>query len=125
VWKLIATMKRKPGTSRADFRKYYEHSHVPFAAPHVMPFAVAYRRSYTLTSFDYIDVSGDSAKGAAGNEDDYDCITEIVFSDRNAVDAFLVAMTVPDVKRRFVEDEGRFINRSATRVYLCEQIETL
>ena len=124
MWKLIATMKRKPGTSRSDFRNYYENSHAPFAAPHVMPFAVAYRRNYTLTSFDYIDVSGDSAKRVTENESDFDCITEILFSDRKAVDAFLVAMTVPDVQRRFVEDEGRFINRSATRVYLCEQMET-
>ena len=124
MWKLIATMKRKPGLSSAEFRAYYEEKHIPLVKSHVMRFATEYRRNYPTSSIEYLDAPTDTAGDNQVAEADYDCITEVQFSERASVDKFFAALAAPAVKEVIFADEERFVDRMQTRVYLCEEFTT-
>jgi EthD domain len=59
-----------------------------------------------------------------GGEVDFDVMTELVFSDRRAFDAWMAELAKPGVGTRIVEDEEKFLNRARTRAYVIEERTT-
>jgi uncharacterized protein (TIGR02118 family) len=110
--KSIALLRRRADLSPADFITYYEQNHAPLIRS-LLPGIVDYRRNF-------VDFDGAFIfEGAAPF--DFDVVTEIWFADRAAYDAAMAVAADPEVARRIAEDEGRFLDRSGTRMFVVEE----
>lgn len=114
--KVIALFRRKPGTTFEQFRDYYE-THHSVLSREPMPFFSDYRRNYIRHSLGQQYASAEAYSATL----DWDMITEITFASREDHDAMLRALAAPAVRKRIVEDEARFIDRSATLSYVVEE----
>ena len=107
VVKVMMFVKRKPGLSREEFRKYYEEVHAPLSMKHLAPYYARYARNYISHSIE-------------GEEPDFDCVTEIWFKDGRTAQALTDALGGSDtgsgyvtvLGRIFHDDEERFMDRS-------------
>ncbi len=117
MWKLMTGMRRKPGTSFDAFRDYYETVHAPIAARVLEGAAMAYRRNYVMErSFIYPErTDKDQVAGT------FDCIAEVWFETREALDALLLRMAEPHVRSVLVEDRRKFIDESSICYMVCEE----
>ena len=86
--KKILLIRRKPDTSPAQFRDYYENHHVPLALKLLGPFMLDYRRNYAQPA-------DPTATGAARGTMDDDVVTEIWFRDRAAMEAMYALVRRP------------------------------
>ena len=120
--KLIATMKRKEGVSLAEFRDYYENNHTRLTH-HVAEFMADYRRSYPRPNpADPSRVYNPSgAELITPDNAPFDCMTEIWFENEDALKGLFAVMARPEVAAEFAADEERFIDRSRTRIVVCEE----
>jgi EthD domain-containing protein len=101
--------KRRPDMSRQDYMDYYETNHVLLGEEAIRGEALSYVRHYLNPA-----QPGDPAPV-------YDCVTEITFRDRASYDRCMARLVADkDLTRRIVEDEARFIDRSATLHYIVE-----
>lgn len=106
--KTIAMMKRKAGTSREEFMRYYEEEHAPLGLQH-FPF-VRYVRNYV--------------RPLPGQEEAaFDVITEFWFADRAAYQKAIDFNSSP-AARIFREDEDRFMDSSKTVSYVVDERES-
>jgi hypothetical protein len=48
-------------------------------------------------------------------------MTELVFANRQAFDAWMAELAKPGVGARIVEDEEKFLNRARMRAYVIEE----
>ncbi len=108
--KLLIFLKRKPGTSREAFRRYYEEHHVPLCLPY-MAGPTGYVRRF-LQSHD------------GQPEPEFDVVTELTFPDARMRDATLAAMSNDAMPADAVADELKFIDRSKTRCWAITECET-
>lgn len=113
--KLIALLKKKPGMSREDFIAHYELRHAPLAMQ-LTAMGHDYRRNYPKTA----RIEGRETDSAP----EYDVITEVWFEDRRAYEAFAASMKDPQVRAQIVGDEERFLDRSASRIYIVDEYIT-
>ncbi len=105
--KVFAYLKRKPGLSMEEFVDYYEHNHVPLVlSKAAMP--VVYKRNY-LQRGDTFNLEGD--------EIGFDCMTELVFNDRDGLLGWMTSLGGDEIAR----DEENFIHRDATRSYVVDE----
>jgi len=120
--KLIATMKRKPGLTQQEFREYYETLHRKLAH-HVAEYMADYRRSYPVAN----PVGDDTVYNPSGKDlitpdnAPFDCMTEIWFDDAAAMKGLFATMARPEIAAEFAEDEECFIDRTTTRIVVCEE----
>ncbi len=121
--KAIALIRRKPGTTKAEFQAHYEGHHAPLALKYIGPFLTDYRRSYPLEAFSYADTV-DNADAAVGPKFGYDCITELWFADRAQMDAMLAVLADPAVRDVLSEDEDRFLDRDTIVFIPCTEART-
>lgn len=99
--KLIALFTRKAGSSRAEFRDYYEQRHAPFTTSHFGHLWTGYVRNY---------LDGDTGP---------DVITEIVFADDAALrEMFAITERDPELREAIFADEAQFMDRTATQMFL-------
>ena len=104
---VIMYLTRKQGMSPAEFKSHYESNHVPLIVSifgDLMP---------TLYSRRYIERSDEAPHDAnvlIGQQTDfpYDCITELVFDNKQKLDAFNAVYYRPDIQNTIQEDEARF-----------------
>ena len=54
----------------------------------------------------------------------FDVVTELVFADRGAYQAWMAAVFKPGVAEQIVADEERFLDRSRTRAFVVEEFGT-
>jgi hypothetical protein len=108
--KVLAFLKRRDGSDAAAFRDYYENHHVPLICSLAPPPQV-YKRNYLQRDNALLD--GGAAIG-------FDVVTEQVFADRAAFDAWLAKVSVPEVG----EDERRFIDHTQYFAYFVEEHTT-
>lgn len=122
MYKMIATMKRKPGLSMEGFQDYYETTHRKLAH-HVAGFMADYRRTYPVANPAAPEqVYNPSGKALIGPENaPFDCVTEIWFEDEAALRGLFEIMARPEVGELFARDEERFVDRSTTRIVICEE----
>jgi hypothetical protein len=117
--KLVGFLKRKPGMSMEDFRSHYENNHAPLAV-NLLPLMIDYRRSYLISDEPF------QADHVPGNESkpDFDAVVEIWYLNRAEYEESLETLRRTDVGRQLLEDEERFMDRSAIRLYLTDEVST-
>jgi len=112
MFKVIALLSRKPGSSREAFIEYYENRHVPLIRS-LFPYIADYRRNY---------VNLDGAIIEAGTAaPDFDTVTELWFRSRADYEAMLTAHATTDAGPRIAADEANFMDRTKTRFFIVEE----
>jgi len=105
VLKLLAFIRAREDLSRNAFIDHYENHHVPLVR-RLLPMVGEYRRNYV-----------DPDLTVAGSQPvDYDVVTELLFEDRAALDAFWQTIRRPDVIAAIREDEAKFLQSEKTRL---------
>jgi uncharacterized protein (TIGR02118 family) len=105
--KVFGYLKRKPGLSPQEFADYYEHNHVPLVLSKAFT-PMVYKRNY---------IQRGDAFNIEGSEISFDCMTELVFTDRDDLSAWMASLGVDEIAR----DEENFIDRAATRAYVVDE----
>ena len=116
MFKLIIMARRKPGTSMAEFRDYYEERHSMLVRK-ITPMMRRYRRNY-LTPLD--------SALAAGDASSYDCVTEAWF-DSEADFQRSIQSLVADTEKTaaLARDEENLFDRSTIRIFTAVEIESV
>ena len=105
--KVFGYLTRKPGLSPQEFADYYERNHVPLVlSKAAMP--PVYKRNY-IQRGDVFNLEGDDIG--------FDCMTELIFADRDGFQAWLTSLGGEEIAR----DEENFIDRAATRAYVVDE----
>ena len=112
--KVMAFISKRAGMSREAFIDYYENHHVPLICS-VAPPPPRYRRSY-LVRGDAFNVESPAI--------DFDVVTETVFPDREALNAWVEAIYSPGIGETVRADEERFIDHAKFFVYVVEEHTT-
>jgi uncharacterized protein (TIGR02118 family) len=108
--KVFGYLKRKPGLSPQEFADYYENNHVPLVLSKAFV-PIVYKRNY-IQRGDALNIEGD--------EIGFDCMTELVFTDRDDLSAWMASLGGNEI----AEDEENFIDRAATRAYVVDEHTT-
>ena len=105
--KVFGYLKRKPGLTPQEFADYYERNHVPLVLSKAfMP--MVYKRNYIQRGDDF---------NIEGDEIGFDCMTELVFTDRDNLTAWMSSLGGDEIAL----DEANFIDRAATRSYVVDE----
>ena len=113
MFRVFGFLTKKNGLSMREFIDYYESKHVPLICS-LAPVPIVYKRRYLVGERLTTD----------GGEVDFDVMTELVFADRSAFDAWMAELAKPGIGSRIVEDEEKFLNRARTRAYVIEERAT-
>jgi EthD domain-containing protein len=87
--KVFGYLKRKPGLSPHEFAEYYEHNHVPLVLSKAF-LPMVYKRNY-IQRGDAFNIEGD--------EIGFDCMTELVFADRDDLSAWMASLGVEYISK--------------------------
>jgi len=102
--KRMALIRRKAGTTREEFRRYYETHHAVLAR-RLFPMFAYYKRNY---------IHADAPRLPAGaTEAPYDVVTEMGFATAADYQAFLEIVSRPEVHAEVRADEARFLDPSS------------
>ena len=107
MYKVMAFLSRKPGTTREEFREYYEKRHAPLIT-RLTPKMGAYRRNYM------------NFNGAFKRDEhliSFDVVTEMEFEDQAACERWFGAFKDPGIFAQISADEEKFLDRD--RVLVC------
>ena len=104
--KVMAFLVKKQGLDTAELIEYYETHHVPLILS-LAPAPTAYKRNYLLRE--------ESGSGP----DDFDIVTELVFPNRVAYQAWAATMYASG--SGVADDEMNFLDRTRTRSYVVEE----
>ena len=115
MFKAIAMIKRKPGTTMEQLIHHYESKHAVLAMERV-PNLKKYVRHY-------LHPYGNNVYGQ-DQEAPYDVITEIWFDDREDFEKAMAYLTEPETAAIIGEDEERVFDRSSIRFMTLEDHET-
>jgi uncharacterized protein (TIGR02118 family) len=105
--KVFAFLTRRNGLDTEAFIEHYENKHVPLVLS-LAPAPLVYKRNYVVRGDEF------------NREDDaidFDVVTELVFSDRDAYVAWIEKLGVDAV----AADEQTFLDRSRTRAYVIDE----
>ena len=114
-------LKRKPGITKEEFRACYEGGHVRIAKKYLGHVFADYRRNYIDGGFVKSPEDVDKIIPMESLEGEYDAVTQMVFADEAALGEFMRITSLPEVEALFQEDEQRFLDRPAMKVYTCRQ----
>lgn len=115
MYKLLAMVSRRADLSHEEFKDYYERVHVPLVLEHIGDVATYYSRNYVQTA--------NTSSGEAPSGQAVDCIMEIKLADKASLDGLFARIGVPDVAEKLAEDEANFVDRAASRIFICEHRE--
>lgn len=118
---LVEHLRRKAGTTREQFRDYYERSHVLLAKKYLGHLYEDYRRDYINK---VVTVAAEGHAVTESSDSPYDCITSIVFKDQASVDEFFRIVSTPHIKEQLEADEKMFLDGRDLVLYFCEQVRT-
>ncbi len=105
--KVFAFLTRRNGLSTEAFIEHYENKHVPLVLS-LAPAPLIYKRNYVVRG-DELNREDDAV--------DFDVVTELVFSDRDAYEGWIEKLGVDAV----AADEHRFLERARTRAYVIDE----
>ena len=121
MFKIIMLIKKKPGTSRADFMDYYDNRHVPLMHSLLSKGAAIHRRNYVIPNAADI---GSADNLDAGGED-YDVICEVFYEDLETAQSVMRDFEDAEVRRLTEEDEAQFQLKGSIKRYIVEVHETV
>jgi hypothetical protein len=111
LFKVFGYLSKRADIDTQAFIDHYEGVHVPLILS-LAPGPDVYKRHYVQRA-DELNVQG------AGL--DFDVMTELGFSDRDAFLGWLTAVTSGAAGERVATDEARFLDRSRTRSRVTEE----
>jgi uncharacterized protein (TIGR02118 family) len=113
--KLMVLAKRKPGLTMEEFREHYETRHAPLAR-RLLPYMQGYVRNYVRHDVSH---SPEGLEGS-GTGPDFDVATEITIASQEDYERLMARLAEPEVQRAIAEDEERFVDRGATKMFFVE-----
>jgi len=108
MFRVLGFLSMKDGMKMQEFIDYYEYRHVPLICS-LAPTPIVYKRRY---------VRREEKLASEGGAVDFDVITELAFSDREAFQAWMAQLLASG---KVAADEAKFLNRSKTRAYVVEE----
>jgi hypothetical protein len=114
MYKVMAFISRKPGTTREEFRQYYEGSHAVLIGE-ILPPMMGYRRNY---------INLDEPFKRDEDQIDFDVVTEMLFATRDDCEGWFERFADPAVLARVQDDERQFLDTGRVRVAVVEVAET-
>ena len=117
MFKLIVTIKRKRGMSREEFIDYYENHHVALCRKILPPLEV-YRRNYIMNDDPLLKAIGDNR--AVDGENDFDVITEAIYTTRAEAQASMNALFDQNVGPKIMADEAKFCEPGGIKFYVVQ-----
>jgi EthD domain len=114
MYKLMAFIARKEGTTKEAFRDYYEEFHTLLIAE-IAPPMKAYRRNYVNLSAPFMRCE---------DQIDFDVVTEMEFDDQDECQRWFDAFRDPDSFALVAADEQKFIDVERLRVCVVDVAET-
>jgi hypothetical protein len=116
--KLTFLFKRKPGMTPEQFRDHYENRHVPLAL-RLLPYFSDYSRNYIRHDLAY------RPEGlGVDNAPQFDVVTEVTFATEADYDLMMKRLGDPVISRQIIEDEERFMDRTATLMFFVDEART-
>lgn len=112
--KAIFLLKRKAGVTHEQFREHYEKSHVKLGQKYLGHLMISYERNYVT------QVRGSRSQGRKPVAWEYDCITEWMLPNAEALEEVYRIFAIPEIGQEFFDDEGRFLDRDAVIVITCQ-----
>lgn len=114
VFKAIAMIKRKKGTTMEQFMDYYENYHAPLAmkyVPNLKRYVRHYIRPYGNNVYEKVEAP-------------YDVITELWFDDREDFEKGMAYLSDEKTAAIIAEDEEKAFDRSSIIFMTMEDRET-
>lgn len=112
-------LKRKPGTSKEDFRRGYEH-HATIAMKHLGHLYVRYLRNYTIAQGPHAGSTSATADPFADTM--FDAITTITLKDRDSLAEMQRIARTPAIFDEFIADEELWLDRANKVVFTTEEV---
>ncbi len=115
----IELLKKNPKMTQEEFREHYENIHSRMAH-YVEHLIVDYQRNYPINGYGY-DVENGLTKSDARPAPEYDCINKVTFKSIADLEAMQALLSDPAITAEIEMDEELFLDREATKVFICEQ----
>jgi hypothetical protein len=112
--KILAFLTKRQDLETKAFLEHYETKHIPLICS-LAPTPLVYKRSYL--------VRGDALNLDDGSID-LDVVTELVFANREAYQAWAATIFKPGAGEQVVADEERFLDRARTQAFVVEEFVT-
>lgn len=122
--KLILAVKRKPGLSAEEFREIYENMQTHVGLRLFGHLWTSYRRHYieggqTFAADESVPVAGNLATQPFA----FDCISEIVYPNMEALQESARIAAIPENHRLIVEEEEALFDRPACWTLTCKVVD--
>ena len=114
VYKVLLFLKRRPGMSVEEFRRYYEEKHVPLALKYIRGVS-RYQRRFVD---ELPNPDGD------GTELAYDVVTELWYEDEAAYRTIVDNLSKAVLPEEVLEDEKKLFDRPKNRMATVVEYET-
>ena len=108
MFRVLGFLSMKDGMEMREFIHYYEYRHVPLICS-LAPTPMVYKRRY---------VRRGEKLATEGGAVDFDVITELAFTDREAFQAWMAQLLASG---KVAADEAKFLDRAKTRAYVVEE----
>jgi hypothetical protein len=112
--KVMALFRRKNGLTFEEFVEYYEKRHAVLGRQY-MTGVVKYQRRFLKSADNPIEGSA---------VDDFDCLTEVWFESKAAMDTTYARLGEPDIAKIIAADEDNIFEREATRCFIINEEHT-
>jgi hypothetical protein len=119
---IIVFGKRKPGMNLEEFQRYYETKHAVLGERYLGGVLVKFRRYYP-TEVRHLPVQWTEQEAGRAAEAAYDVITVYSFRDDTSEREFEKRWSDPELRRAFLEDEQKFMDRTTTLFGFCDGFE--
>lgn len=135
-------LKRKPGTTKQQFRTRYER-HADIAHRHLGHLYLRYLRNYTVAQTGYAEEPGGAGEPAryldpesnpiisarpdkANPQPDtmFDVITTITLADEDALAEMQRICAVPEIFQEFMGDEAEWLDQANKIVFITDEVST-
>tara|TARA_B100000686_G_C16568181_1_gene851452 strand:- start:164 stop:529 length:366 start_codon:yes stop_codon:yes gene_type:complete len=116
MFKTVGLLKRKPGMTTEEFRKYYESQHRLIGEKYLKGKAEKYMRRF-LSPYPN-PITGEQV------EPEYDVILEIWYASRSAFEETGKILSSPEAAKEIAEDEEKLFDRPMNRFFFVEEVES-
>ena len=116
--KLVFTLRRREGTTREEFQRYWleDHGRLVTSLRDALPQMRRYVQSHTIDG-----PANESIRAGRGSAEPYDGITEVWFDGLDSMSAGTEAAA--EAGRRLLADEGTFIDLAGSSIFVTVEHE--